>query len=82
MNCTFPSKELVAESRRMGKLADSTNELQVSVNCAEFCQRVMQLRILHEEITGCGCWYRAVNEANAQESNEGSRDKREICERV
>ena len=57
--CEFPAALLRAEKRKMARLADETNDPEQMQRCCQFCMRVDQLRLSHEEITGCGCWYKA-----------------------
>lgn len=56
--CDFPSKELKAERRRIANLADEEVDHARVELCAQFLLRCDQLRLLHEEITGCPCWHK------------------------
>jgi len=61
--CTFPAKELHAEMRRIAQLADESHDAaQIAFACC-FVKATNDLRLSHEDITGCNCWYEAVEAA-------------------
>lgn len=58
--CTFPATELLAERRRIAALADTSDDPGFVDRAAKYVQATDQLRMLHEEVTLCPCWYSAV----------------------
>jgi len=48
--------------REVSKMADASNSVEEVRNAAAFVKAVDDLRFAHEDLTGCGCWYAAVNE--------------------
>jgi hypothetical protein len=63
--CEFPSKALLKLSRHVAKQADASDDPGVLRSACEFIRTVQELRLLHEDLTQCQCWYEAVKEANA-----------------
>ena len=58
--CDFPSKALLASKRAATHKADVTDDPETVRNAAQFAMTVNQLRLLHEDLTDCRCWYEAV----------------------
>ena len=58
--CDFPSAELIVYRRRLVDAADRTVDPRRTREIMESVLKIDQLRILHEAIDGCGCWYEAA----------------------
>lgn len=63
MACDFPAGALLQERRAIAESAANSDDDQYVQNCAEFVLRCDQLRLLHQELTGCNCWQQALAEA-------------------
>lgn len=58
--CEFPAATLLKMKREVCDAADrSTNDTDV-IHAANFSICVDNLRLAHEEMTGCLCWFDAV----------------------
>lgn len=60
MNCSFPAIILLAEMRRVAREADSSRDSAQIAYAACYVKATNDLRLAHEDITGCDCWYRAI----------------------
>ena len=59
-NCTFPSAQLKELRSQAAADADqSDDETFVRTACA-FVLAVDRLRLAHEDLTSCRCWYEAL----------------------
>jgi hypothetical protein len=65
MNCLLPSQTLVLIRRQAAKDADTAAKRERRAAFAKFVLLVERLRIVHEELTGCQCWYDAVAAASS-----------------
>lgn len=61
--CDFPAKQLLEQRRRISERASHMQDDTLISACAEFVLRCDQLRLLHEQITECECWYDALRES-------------------
>lgn len=60
MACSFPARILAAEMHRVAREADlSQDSVQIMYACA-YVKATCDLRLAHEDLTGCQCWYEAV----------------------
>jgi hypothetical protein len=60
-SCNFPSAQLLEYRRELVKVADRLNpQSQELMDIMASALAIDQLRILHEGITGCQCWYEAM----------------------
>ena len=62
--CNFPASELVRLRRQVAEQADLSADPAFVENSAAFVLGVDRLRIAHEELTDCNCWYKAVTDAS------------------
>ncbi len=60
--CEFPAKELIRMRRQVSASADKSNDPAFVHKCCEFVRGTDELRLAHEDLTGCGCWYAALKE--------------------
>ena len=60
--CNFPAKQLLAEQRRVCREADASHDIAQIRNAAAYVKANLNLRIMHEEMTGCECWLAARKE--------------------
>jgi hypothetical protein len=61
MSCSFPAAQLLEYRRMLVKLADKLDpESQELRDIMASALAIDQLRILHEGITTCQCWYTAL----------------------
>lgn len=61
MLCSFPAAQLLKYRRELSILAEGMDpESQQLHDAMGSCLAIDQLRILHEGITGCQCWYEAI----------------------
>ena len=67
--CDFPAKKLLDEQRRVCREADESHDMAKIHRAAQYVQGTYRLRICHEELTGCKCWYEAVEEFDHAESS-------------
>lgn len=66
MSCDFPAAQLLEYRRTLVKLADTLpSDSQELRDCMASALAIDHLRILHEGITQCQCWYQAVAERAA-----------------
>lgn len=63
--CDFPAKQLIAEQRRICAEADKTDDPARVSDAADYVRLTNMLRLRHEDLTECRCWYSAVQEANS-----------------
>lgn len=56
VDCPFPSRALRTYSRLLAKGLDENPELNGQLG-ARILATITRLRLDHEELTGCGCWY-------------------------
>lgn len=64
--CNFPSRQLLAEMHKAASLADKSDDPAMLTYACGFIKAAGDLRMAHEDLTGCGCWYEAVAEADRQ----------------
>ena len=57
MNCEFPAAQLVKMRREIAKQADMSSDPEFVSNCCNFVMAVDRLRLAHEDVNGCQCWY-------------------------
>lgn len=62
--CNFPAKELLAERKRIAALADTSDDPGFVSRASQFVLATDQLRMFHEDVTGCCCWYQAVRDTD------------------
>jgi len=63
MSCSFPAEQLLKYRRELVKTADRLPpESQELRDVMASALSIDHLRILHECITGCQCWYDAITE--------------------
>lgn len=55
--CSFPAKALLDMRRRAAEEADASTDQQKLIELCEYIKTIEQLRIQHEELSGCRCWY-------------------------
>lgn len=61
MSCEFPSAQLLEYRREIVRVADQlTSDSPELRDILASALAIDQLRILHEGITGCQCWYKAL----------------------
>lgn len=60
--CDFPAKELIRMRRQVATQADKSADPAFVRKCCEFVKDTDELRLAHEDLTGCGCWYQAEKE--------------------
>lgn len=60
MRCYFPAIPLLGEMRRIAREADSSHDPAQIAYAACYVRATNDLRLAHEDITGCDCWYRAI----------------------
>jgi hypothetical protein len=66
MSCSFPATQLLEYRRELVKMADRLDpESQELRDAMASALAIDQLRILHEGITNCQCWYLALAETAA-----------------
>jgi hypothetical protein len=58
--CEFQAEVLLKMKREAGRVADSARDQERATDAMRFCMQVDQLRLAHEDLTGCECWYAAV----------------------
>lgn len=58
--CNFPAKELLRMRRQVASQADKSNDPHFVETAGRFLMGIDRLRMDHEELSGCGCWYEAV----------------------
>ncbi len=58
--CDFPAKVLLKIRRDVAVSADRTQDMETIRSQAAFVMAVDQLRIAHEELTNCRCWYEEI----------------------
>jgi hypothetical protein len=65
--CEFPAAELAAYSRRLAREADQIPEERVGdIRLrTQAVLAIQQLRLAHEDIDECLCWYRAIGQHEA-----------------
>jgi hypothetical protein len=63
MTCEFPSKQLHAERWKAIHIASSTRDHEVVDRAMKVVLAIDNLRLAHEDLTDCQCWYSAVKEA-------------------
>lgn len=64
--CQFPALALVREMRRVCALADLADDPKRIQDAAEYVRLTNMLRLHHEDLTDCHCWFHAVQQANAE----------------
>jgi hypothetical protein len=57
MPCEFPAKQLLKMRREAALSADKIGEDRLIRETMEFVLAIDQLRLAHEALTGCQCWY-------------------------
>jgi hypothetical protein len=64
MCCDFPALTLVREMRRVAKEAgDGTASHALMLYSCAYVRATNQLRLAHEDMTQCECWYEALDAA-------------------
>ena len=63
--CDFPSETLLKMRRDVAVSADMQTDPAAVRAAMEFVSAVDRLRLAHEDLTGCPCWYSQVNRAAA-----------------
>jgi len=63
--CDFPAAELLRMRRQVAISADASNDTTFVRNAMQFAKGVDDVRLAHEDLTGCQCWYEAVKKASA-----------------
>lgn len=63
MLCDFPAAQLLIYRRNLAHRADTMVDGPELRDAMASCLAIDHLRILHEGITGCQCWYEAIAEA-------------------
>jgi hypothetical protein len=58
--CDFPAAQLLAYQRRLARECDTTDDPGLIRARMEAALHVQQLRLAHEDVDGCKCWYAAV----------------------
>jgi hypothetical protein len=61
--CTFHASRWLAVRREIAKLADESKDNSLIAECAKMCLAIENMRLDHEEVTLCKCWYMAIAEA-------------------
>lgn len=61
MSCSFPAAQLLEYRRELSRLANHMHPDSCELRDAmASCLAIDNLRILHEGITDCQCWYEAL----------------------
>jgi len=58
--CDFPAETLLRARRQICAQADNSRDPQVIQLAAQFVKGLDDMRLAHEELSGCGCWYSAL----------------------
>jgi hypothetical protein len=58
--CGFPAAELIRMRRQVADRANESQDPAFVSNCAGFVKGVDDLRLAHEDVDGCRCWYEAL----------------------
>lgn len=66
--CEFPASLLLKQSRQAADIADASDDPAKITYAAGFIKAVQDLRLYHEDLTGCTCWYDAVRQLDAEQS--------------
>lgn len=69
--CDFPSSQLLAEMRRVARAADDSRDQAQIGYAANYARLTGELRMAHEDVTGCQCWYEAVEHASREDVLHG-----------
>lgn len=59
MKCDFPAEQLKKMRRELAERADKSSDQGFVSNCCNFIMAVDRLRLAHEDVDGCQCWYAA-----------------------
>ncbi len=62
--CDFPAKELLGLMRKAVTDAEASNDSAKLTYAAGYVKATCDLRLYHEDLTGCQCWYEALNTAD------------------
>jgi len=62
--CEFPSALLLRLTHEAAALADASNDPAKITYAAGFIKAVSDLRLWHEDLTGCTCWYETIKQSN------------------
>jgi len=60
--CTFPAKELLESLHDALSYAVDSNEPAKMTYAMGFIKAIDDVRMFHEDLTGCECWYQAIEE--------------------
>jgi hypothetical protein len=60
--CDFPAKVLLGLMHQVAKDLDASNNPAQLTYAAGYLKATGDLRLFHEDLTGCQCWYEAVDE--------------------
>lgn len=58
--CNFPALLLISEMRKIAREADKTNDPARILYAAAYVKATNDLRLAHEDLSECQCWYDAL----------------------
>lgn len=58
--CDFPAAMLYSQMRRVAHEADESHDPAKILYAAAYIKATNDLRLAHEDLTECQCWYEAI----------------------